>query len=166
MPHSEKHSQRLLRELKPKLPQAADIVLERACYWDPGFCDLFLDLIEETTFNDHQAGLELARVGLRLAQAVEDLSDPESLREYRERVVRAYGLLGSAYRAVTQYEDAERTYRAAFRLCQQQVSESCRAGLAMRVAYLRVCQGQSNEALRLIQQAKRLFDTAADEVGA
>ncbi len=36
----------------------------------------------------------------------------------------------------------------------------------MRVAYLRVCQGRSAEALRLIKQAKKLFETATDEIGA
>ncbi len=166
MPHSEKHAQRLLRELKPKLPKQAGVVLERSCYLDPGFCNLFLDHCEETTFNDHQAGLELARAGVRLAQIVpEDLSDPEDMRQHRERIVRGYGLLGSAYRAVTRYEDAEVAYRAAYRLCRRQVSDSCRAGLAMRVAYLRVCQGRSADALRLIQQARKLFGKAADETG-
>ncbi len=166
MPHSEKHAKRLLRELLPQLPGAAEIVLDRACYWDPGFCDLFLDLCEETTFNDPQAGLKLARIGPRLAQAVPRGPSLERQREHRERVIRAYALLGSAYRSVTQYRHAERAYQAAFRLCRRGVSRSCRAGVDMRVAFLRACQGRFAEALRLIKQAEMLFGTAGDAIGA
>lgn len=166
MPHSKKHARRLLRELQSELPEAAEMVLERSCYWDPGFCDLFLDLCEETTFDDPLAGLELARIGSRLAHAVPEDPSVSGRREHRERIVRGYALLGSAYRAVTRHEKAERAYRAAFRLCRVGVSASCRAGLDMRVAYLRAAQGRFAEALRLIRQAESLFETAKDEAGA
>ena len=166
MPHSEKHAQRLLRELKPELPEAAERVLERPCFWDPGFCDLFLDLCEETTFNDHQTGLELAHVGVRLARAVPETPSPAGRLEHRERIVRAYALLGSAYRAVTRYEEAEEAYREASHLCRGRVSGPCRAGVAMRVAYLRVCQDRFTEGLRLIRQARQLFQTSDDAIGA
>ena len=165
MPHSEKHAQRLLRELKPLLPEGALRVLERSCYWDPGFCDLFLDLCAETIFDDHQAGLELAQIGRRLAQAVPEEPSPEGRRRHRERVVRAQALLGSALRSVTRHHDAEDTYRAAFALCRKGVSDSCRADVLMRVAYLRARQGRFAEALRLIQQARKLFGASDDEIG-
>ncbi len=166
MPHSEKHAKRLLRELQPHLPEAAEVVLDRPCYWDPGFCDLFLDLCEETTFNDPQAGLELARMGRRLAQTVPLEPDPVGRREHRERVVRAYCLLGSAYRSVTRHPEAESAYRAAFRLCRGQVSDACRAGVDMRVAFLRACQDRFSEALCLIKRAESLFQTSGDDTGA
>lgn len=166
MPHSEKHARRLLRELEPYLPEAAEQVLERASYWDPGFCDLFLDLCEDTTFDDPRAGLELALVGPRLAQAVPEEPSLVGRRERRERIVRSYALLGSAYRAVDRHEKAEQAYGAALRLCRGRVSGSCRATVDMRIAYLRACQDRFPEALRLIEQAERLFDTAQNEKGA
>ncbi len=166
MPHSVKHAKRLLRDLLPQLPEAAEQVLERPCYWDPGFCDLFLDLSEETTFNDPQAGLKLARIGPRLAQAVPEDPSPHGRREHRERVVRGYALFGSAFRAVTRYQEAENAYRAAFRLCDRRVSSSCRASVEMRLAYLRACQDRIPEARRLIEHAEKLYRAAKDETGA
>ena len=166
MPHSEKHARRLLRELEQHLPEAAEQVLERSSYWDPGFCDLFLDLCEDTTFDDPRAGLELALVGPRLAQAVPEDPSLVGRREHRERVVRAYAILGSAYRALTRYPDAESAYRVAFRLCCGRVSSACRAGVDIRVAYLRACQDRFAEAQRLVTQAEKLFQAENDQVGA
>ena len=166
MPHSDKHAKRLLREFQSKLPEATEQVLERPCYWDPGFCDLFLDLCEETTFNDPEAGLKLARLGPQLAQAVPEAPGPEGPRKHRERVVRGYLLLGSAYRAMTRYEEAENAYRAAFRLCDRRVSGSCWAELDQRVAYLRACQGHFKKALKLVTRAEGRFKAAKNEIGA
>ncbi len=165
MPHSEKHAKRLLRELRPRLPEAAELVLELPCYWDPGFCDLLLDFCDEVIFSDPQAGLKIARVCLRLAEAVLEEPSPEGRLEHRERIVRAYMVLGSAHRAVSRYAKAENAYRAAAQRCRS-VSASCRAELDQRVAYLRVCQGHLPEALRLIRSAQDRFEAADNEAGA
>ncbi len=166
MPHSEKHVQRLLRDLKPRLPEAAEEVLERSCFWDPGFCDLFLGYCDDLVFSDPQAGLQIALVGTRLAQAMPEGSDPETRREQRERVILAYLVLGMAYRCVTRYEKADGAYRAAFDLCRRGVSGSCWAELEERLAYLRACQGRIAEAVRLAESAEGRFNAAEDEAGA
>ncbi len=166
MAHSEKHAKRLLRQLQPKLPEAAEEVLERSCYWDQGFFALFLDLCDETIFSDPQAGLRMALVAPRLAEAVPEEPGPEGRRESLERLVRAYMVLGSAYRAVTRYAEAERAYNAAFRHCRRTVSDSCRADLDQRLAFLCSCQGRFDKAIRLAQHAEARFKAARNTAGA
>ncbi len=166
MPHSEKHAQRLLRELQPELPEAAELVLERACYWDPGFCDLYFGCCDEMIFRDPQAGLVVARTAPRLAQAVPPGAGPEGTSGHRGRVARGYLVLGSAYRAVTRYGEAEKAYQIAFRLCRRGVPDSSWAELDQRLAFFRACQGRFAEAVRMVQRAERRFEATKNEVGA
>ncbi len=166
MAHSDKHAKRLLRELQPKLPEAAEQVLERSCYWDPGFCDLYLEFCDEMIFSDPQVGLEIAQVAPRLAEATPREANPEGRREDQERLVRAYVVLGSAYRAMTRYREAGEAYRKALRLCRRRVSVSCQADLDQRWAYLHACQGRFADALRFIKRARGRFEAVKDASGA
>ncbi len=162
-----------MRELAPSLPEGAAIVLERQKYWDPGFVGLFFEYTEDLIFHEPQAGLQVADVARRLAHATFDGDDPESLRHNRERLIRGYGLLGSARRATGQLESADSAYQEAVDLCgrrvfphavsSEKVSPPCRGELCLRLAFLRAFQKRFAEALKLVDQALELFDPERDE---
>ena len=154
MPHTRKHARRLLSELD--LPAEAYKVLQHPRYWDPGFCDLYLDLCDEVIFNNRQAGLALARVAPDLALLVPEGTHPRERRVHRERLVRAYATLGGAYRAVGQPETANQPYRLALKLGEA-ISPAARADLHQRLATLRAYQGHFDESIELGKQAATVF---------
>ena len=162
MPHSRDHALRLMRELEPSLPDSAEVVLERPKYWDEGFGQLFFDYLEDLIFHEPGAGLKVAKVARRLAYAIPAEEHPEGQQAARERLVKAYGLLGTAYRAVGRFSKAAQKYRKARYFCAKGVSGSCREELGLRQAFLHAFQKRFDEALKLIDRAERYFVEAND----
>ncbi len=166
MAHTEKHARRLLSELEPHLPGEAERVLESRSYWDPGFYDLFLEYTEELIFRDPQAGLEVARNAVRLAHTLAEGDTPESRKAHQTRLVRAFGVLGSAYRAAGHPNTAEEQFRAALRLCRNSgFPASVQADLYWRLAVLRAYQKRFDEALKLAADSLKLFRAEGDHCG-
>ncbi len=154
MAHTRKHARRLLSELD--LPADAQKVLHHPRYWDPGFCDMYLDLCDEVVFHDSHAGLALARVAPDLALLVPEGSHPADRQDHRERQVRAHAMLGGAYRTLGHYKRADERYQLAAKLAST-VSPPARADLYMRLVALRACQGRFDEAVTLGKQAAAIF---------
>ena len=158
MAHTPKHAQRLLSKLV--LPHEARQVLQHPRYWDPRFCDLYLDRCDEVIFHDRHAGLAIARVAPDLALLVPEPQgkhdDEEARRVHRERLVRAYAVLGGAYRTFGRYGEADECYRFALKIAPS-VSSAARADLFQRLAALRACQERYDEAVTLAGQAADIF---------
>lgn len=164
MAHTPDHARRLLRELEPQLPGAARRVLERQRYHDPGFCDRFLAYTEDLIFRRPAAGLQIARVAPRLARILLAKEGPEARRDNLGRLVKALGLVGSAYRFAGQVGEAEKQYRAARRICDREsLSPRCRAELYLRWATLRNRQKRFAQASRFVDQALAIFEAGGDE---
>ena len=155
-----------MRELEPLLPSGAEIVLERQKYWDSGFAKLFFDYTEDLIFRDPVAGLAVADIARRLAHASPAEDDARGRRESREHLVRAYGLLGSARRAVGRLQEAADAYRTAMGFCRHRgVSRSCQGELDLQMVSLRASQKRYREALRLTDRAESLFRADGNEAG-
>ena len=166
MPHTQNHAQRLLRELEPLLPDGAEQVLNRPSYWDTGFCDLFFERTKELIFCDPQAGVTLAMVAPRLALAIPEEEGPCKRTEHRKRLVKAYGLLGTALRTAGCPQQAEGLFRTALRICdKERIAGECRAELYRRWAQLRSRQKRFSEAMELLDRGTRLSEIAGNEVG-
>ena len=164
MAHTPDHARRLLRELAPRLPDALEEVLERECYHDPGFCDRFLVYIEDLIFREPALGLELAQVTPRLTRIILTNEGKKYRRHNLARRVKVLSLVGTAYRAVGQLDQAERQYRAALRICKDdEISPLSKAELYLRWATLRNQQKRFAEALKLIYAAVGIFEAAKAE---
>ncbi len=164
MAHSSDHAQRLLRELVPHLPAAARQVLDRKCYHDPGFCDRFLAYTEDLIFREPAAGLKVARVTPRLTRIILINEGDRTRRNNLARAVKALGLVGTAYRFVGRPDEAERRYREALRVCDQEgVSPLCRGELYLRWATLRNRQRRHADASRFVGQALAIFEAEGNE---
>ncbi len=155
-----------MRELESHLPDGAERVLEYQSYWDPGFCERFLERCRETIFDNPPAGLKLAEVAPRLARSVPEDRGAQGRRKQRERIVRAYILLGHALKEVGRPTEADTAYQEAFRICQEEkISASIRAFLHLKLAVLRSCQKRYQEALRLTSEATEMYRTEKDLEG-
>lgn len=154
MPHSEKYAKRLLSELH--LPDDVAKVLRRPSYWDPRFVQLYFDRCEELIFRDPRVGLKVALIGPDLALLVPEDTRPDKLRASRERLVRAYAILGGAYRAVNQPHKADEPYRRALKLSEA-ASPLVQADTFQRLAILRAFQKRFDEAIRLSERAAAFF---------
>ncbi len=164
MAHTPDHARRLLRELEPRLPEAARDVLERECYHDPGFCDRFLTYTEDLIFREPAAGLEVARVTPRLTWIILVDEGPKARQDNLARLIRALGLVGTGHRFVGQIDEAEKRYRAALRICdRERTSPQCRAELYLRWATLRIRQKRFEDAARLIDEALAIFKAEGSE---
>ncbi len=164
MAHTSDHARRLLRELEPLLPGAAWQVLERECYHDPGFCDRFLAYTEDLIFREPTPGLEVARVTPRLARIILAKEGPKARPSNLARLVRALGLVGTAYRFVGWPDEVERRYREALRICDsERVPPLCRAELCLRWATLRIRQKRFAEASRFIDDALAICEAEKSE---
>ncbi len=158
MAHSPDHARRLIRELEPRLPEAAGIVLDRQKYWDPGFAELFFEYTEDLIFRNPRAALHVARVARRLAHVISDEETAQGRLQGRERLVKGHSLVGSAYRAAGRPAEAERAYRPALRLCQKPgVSPICRGELYLRLAILLAAQKEFDRSLCYADRAERIF---------
>ncbi len=150
MSHSEERARRLLRELSDP-----DTVLSRARpSADPVFFRFFMPWLDERIYRDPQAALKWAKIAPDLALLVPEDDGPEGRREHRGRLVKAWAILGSAYRAAGQPREAEEPYSQALKLISSEsVSPLIRADIGRRLSYLRACQGRHDEALKLARQA-------------
>ncbi len=158
---SEQHILRLVRELD--LPEQADQVIQRSKYWTPDFCWLYFDRCDELIFDDAQAGLQATEVGPELVALVSRFNRDQSSQG--RLGVRALAVLGSAYRAVGELEQAEETYRAAFHLMRTKaVPETAGANLFFRVAILYSVQDRLDAALRLSDASVRIYRRSNDDV--
>ncbi len=87
----------------------------------------------------------------------------EGRREHRENLVRAYALLGGAYRATGQHAAADSEYRRAQRVADSEaLSPVARAELGLRIAVLRARKDRFAEALDLVAAAETAYRQAGD----
>lgn len=154
MPHSDRWIQQLISDL-PDDPQKLLIPGRpgrRRNYADPGFLKVYYEWLGKLIFEDPQAGLAWARVAPHLALMTPVGREPEERQVHRECVVMAYALLGGAYRAVGRPDDADEPYRVALKMADSEpISPAVRVDLLRRLAYLRIFQGRSGEALGLLE---------------
>ena len=150
MPHSEGWARRLLRELRDP-----DTVLSRArTYADPVFLQLFFSWLDERIYRDPHAALKWAKIAPDLALLVPKDDSPEGRREHCDRAVKAWAILGSAYRASGRPSEAEEPYSQALNLISSEsISTLIQADTGRRLSYLRACQGRHDEALELATEA-------------
>ncbi len=119
--------------------------------------------MEEVRFRDPRAGLKLAKVAPQLALLVPEAGGAEGRREHRENLVRAYGVLASAYRATGQHDAAESEYRRAARIADSEaLSPVARADLSLRLAVFRTRRDRFAEALDLVDAAEEAYRQADD----
>lgn len=151
MPHSEEWAKRLLRELPKKSPK---VLLRSRSYADATFLPLFFEFLDDLIFQDPRKGLKWARAVPDLALRVPEGEGPEERQAHRERLVRAWAILGGALRAWGDHDSAEEAYGEAFKLIKSEaVSELLRADVERRFSYLRACQDRVEEALELSSEA-------------
>lgn len=158
---SEQHIRRLIRELD--LPDQADQVIQRSKYWTPTFCRLYFEKCDELIFSDPRAGLQAAEVCPELVDLVGRFGrEQESLARLR---VGALAVLGSAYRAVGDLEQAQASYAEALRLTgQQQIPATEKANLHFRIAVLRCEQNRLQEALVLADRSVEIYRGASEQL--
>ncbi|MCP3961395.1 MAG: hypothetical protein GY719_26410 [bacterium] len=153
-----------MRELEPLLPEGAERVLDRPKYWDPRFFELFLEYAEELIYREPRFGLRIAETVLRLGHALPEEENPAGQRERQERLARAHGLVGVAYRVLSLLYEAEAEYRTALRFCRNGgVSRTCRADLLLKLAVLRGWQKRFDEALKIIAEVEGSLTRDKDE---
>ena len=158
---SEQHVRRLVRQLD--LPNQADQVIQRSKYWSPAFCWLYFAKCDELIFDDGHAGLQAAEVGPELvALTGRFCRDPAPRSPLR---LRALAVLGSAYRAIGDFDESELVYQQAFRIAvEEPISAQDRANLLFRVAALRCVQGRLEEAFDLANESVRAYRLSSDAV--
>ena len=166
MAHTGKHARRLLSELEPHLPDNAERVLSSRSYWDPGFCDLFIEYTEELVFRDPQVGLGVARVAMRLTRTLPEGKTAMSRSMDLARMVKAHAVVGSAYRAAGHPDVAERQFRAGLLFCRKpSTPRSAKADLYWRFAVLRAYQKRYDEALKLAADSLEIYKAGGDPQG-
>ncbi len=139
------------------LNQGAQELLEAEKFWKLDVFSLFLEKCDEEIFDDCSAGLRLAKFAPPFADKIITY---DSTLNAPTLHVRAYCRLGSAYRAVGDYAAAHRTYDLA--LAEQNLPPVEAADLYRRLAYLRLYQGNGDEAARLIEDAIRIQRLESD----
>ncbi len=166
MAHTPDHARRLVRELERELwanPEARWRIFKEEKFVDSGFADRFLEFTEELILREPQVGLEVARLLPRFVWMVTPRG-PHGHRERFERLVRAHGLVGAAYRAVGQLRKAEKRYRLALAICERRrLSPACRGELYIKWATLRNRQGRPAEALEYASDAIAIFEAEQNE---
>ncbi len=166
MAHTPDHATRLVRELEEEL--RADLearwrIFHEDKFNDPGFANRFLAFVEGLVFREPETGLEIARLLPRYVWTV-TAEGPRGHRQRLERLVRAHGIVGAAYRAVAQPRQAERRYRVALSICRRAgLSPACRGELYIKWSTLRNLQGRSAEALQLANDAVDIFETEKND---
>lgn len=156
--HPRRQARRLLRNLK--LPAEAERVLYDPRCWSEFFCGLFFERCSELLFEQPRKGFKLAEIAPRLAARVSaERCDGGALRPL-ELLVRAYTLLGGAYRVIGDHAGAERTYRMARQILDRHpIAAVERANFHRHLAGLRACQGRVTEALDLAERALAVYRT-------
>ena len=158
---SQQHIQRLVRELD--LPDQADQVIQRLKYWTPGFCWLYFERCDELIFDDAQAGLQAAEFAPELVGLVRKFS--RNLETPEQLALRALAVLGSAYRAVGDLEQSEKTYSEALRILDRSILPvEAKANLLFRMAILRCAQDRHDEAVDDACHALKIYRQSSDAV--
>ncbi len=157
MAHTIDWARRLLREL-PKDPKR---LLKSRSYADPTFLELFFEWLDDLIFHDPRAALEWARIVPDLASRSPEEDGSEGRQQHQEHFVRAWAILGSAYRAAGQPDEAEAPYQVALKLAESKaVSDVVRADTDRRLSTLRACQGRPKEGLELVCGAEETLRKA------
>ncbi len=121
------------------------------------FLSLFFDWLDELIFHDPQAGLRWAKVVPRLALLVPERQGRK--RRHREDLVKANAILGGAYRAAGRPDDAEEPYRIALGIADAEaISPMAQADLLQRFSSLRICQGELEKALDLLDEVLESYE--------
>ncbi len=157
---SDAHIRRLVRELV--LPEDADLVIQKPKYWIPEFCRLYFRRCDELISEIPADGLAAAEVCPELVYLTETVT-----RQPQHRLrLRALAVLGSAHRATDDLDRADGVYKAAFALLEKSssISQTDVANLLFRVAVLRSCQDQYQEAVHLASRSVDIYRRALDHV--
>ncbi|MCP3963201.1 MAG: tetratricopeptide repeat protein [bacterium] len=153
------HVRRLIRELV--LPDQADIVVQRPKYWTPEFCWLYFDRCDELISEAPENGLEAAEVCPELAYLIQIMT---RMPQPRLRL-RALAVLGTAYRATDDLEQAEQTYGEAFDLLRSEsIPRLDEANLLFRFAALRSFQNRYQEAVEWASRSVAIYRQAPDDI--
>ena len=163
MSQSKARAKRLLSALPRHGPEA---LLDRRCYQRPAFLNLYLDYLDEMIFRDPQAALKWAEAAPKLAVLVPEAGGPEGRKSHREALVKAYAILGGAYRAAGRPDEAESPFRVALKLAASEaISPPVLADVLQRLGYLRSCQNRQEEALELIDQSLAIYRQTGTDPG-
>ena len=145
--------QKLLKEiLETPVEELAERVLECRRFWKRFLLEAFLDRCDDLASDQPQEGLKLARSApeyarlTKLAEGTLDDDGPE---------IRAWMVLGSAYRAIGSYIEAEAAYDSASTLRGSADDVAC---LDFRMAILRTEQGRFADAYELANVAVGHFE--------
>ncbi len=129
-------------------------LLERRCYAHAEFLPHFFDWLDQQIYEDPHKGLKWAKVVPDLALKITEGDGPEGRQAHRDGLVRAWAMLGGAYRAVGQPNEAETSYQKALKLVEMEaISDLVRVDTDRRLSTLRACQGKPTEALELVEGA-------------
>lgn len=157
---SEEHARRLLRELV--LPDEADLVVQRPKYWTEAFCWLFFDACDQLISELPEDGLVVAEVCPELAYLTQTVT-----RQSQDRLrLRALAVLGSAYRANENLDQAEEVYREAFGLIRGSdvVLQTDAANVLFRFSYVLCFRRQYEQAVDVASQSIGIYREAPDDV--
>lgn len=160
VPLSLDYTKRLLARLD--LEKAPEEVLDCPSYWDDTPCDLYFEACEELVYRDPKAALKAAEIAPRLATAVPEEDSPDGRRKHRDLLVRAHGILGSAFRSLGRHAEAWQSLNRASRLARKTISAQASTLLYRRLAYLAAAENKLDEALALAKKAKDVSDSQND----
>lgn len=153
------HIKRLARELS--LPEQAELVIQRPKFWTPDFCWLYFERCDDLIFDDPQAGLHAAQVAPELAELTQRMMRTPQPRLH----LRGLAVLGSAFRRVDELDQAEDTYKLAFRILQREnVPRWDQANLLFRFATLRTFQHRFEDAGEFADSAVGIYRQAPIEI--
>ncbi len=160
MAHKEEWARRLWREL----PADPSVVLSRiGTYADATFMRFFLQDLDNQIYNDPQKALKWAKIAPTLALAVPKTAGLKGCQEHHSRLVLAWVVLGSAYRAASEHTNSDRTYEHALRLIESEsIPSLVQVDYYRRLSTLRACQKKHDEALALADVAVELLRTVDD----
>ena len=158
MAHSEGWARRLIRELPKKEP---DELLRSRSYADPAFLTLFFEWLDDLIYHYPKEGLRWARFAPELARKTRAGSGSRQVD--RERLVKGFVMLGSAFRACGDHDASDEAYRQASEIGSEPVSDLLQAEVDHRVSYLRACQDRDAEALELASGAVDTLRGIVDE---
>jgi tetratricopeptide (TPR) repeat protein len=153
----------LMRELLGRLPEGGqEAAADAPRYHTWGFCSLVLDMAREQGFQDPGRALELARLGVAVAERL-DGATYGGTRVY-DLAARAWAVLASAQRICGDFHAAE----ASFVQAEQQLKSGTgdlveKAQLLLLKASLRGNQQRFGEAFRLLDRVASLARRCEDE---
>jgi len=132
-------------------------LLEKKKFWKRKVFDEFIKETTELLYTNGEKAYALAKLGPALAElvAAESGDDPNVLK------VRAFNLLGNAYRVLGRFRNAEEAYDQADAL---PAPETEHADTDRRRAYLRDCQGKAEEGHDFAHRAVETYKTSGDLV--